>query len=517
MATTEVSPSRDMRGQIGAMLAFGGLGLLFIFSASPPGGYPVRVAEVASVALTDDAGGAALFQVDQLAPGRPVRGCLGVTYAGPASAGTIRLAATDISGPLAGSLRVVVEQGTGGGYGDCDGFVPLDPSADPIHAGPLAGLAGTTELPGKPTGWGPSPGAARTFRFTATVPDRDEYQGQAVTATFAWLLVSDGVPPPSDAPPSGAPTQPAPTTAAPTQPVPTTAVPTQPAPSTAAPTQPVPTTAAPTQPVPTQPVPTQPAPTTAAPTQPAPTTAAPVQPVPTTTAPTEAQPTAAPEIRPTEAAPAAPVPVEGEDTGEVGTAPGFDDAEPSVPPAAGQAPAPGAGSGQPAKDRPAKERVTTIREAAETEESERRGVGAAIRRVAKGAAAVAKRAVAVAQRAVEVAEQAADVAVKLTARTARHSGFPLASVGAMVVFLVAQDRFDRRDPKLALAPVLREPYLRFEDGNEGEAEDGPGGHRPTRGGRPAGRRRVTDKDGSGAAQRRAKHAEGGYGDGPADR
>lgn len=55
----------------------------------------------------------------------------------------------------------------------------------------------------------------------------------------------------------------------------------------------------------------------------------------------------------------------------------------------------------------------------------------------------------------------AKTVVDMAARTAPHSPFLLAAMGVMFLFLLAQDRFDRRDPKLALAPVSREPYLTF--------------------------------------------------------
>jgi hypothetical protein len=46
--------------------------------------------------------------------------------------------------------------------------------------------------------------------------------------------------------------------------------------------------------------------------------------------------------------------------------------------------------------------------------------------------------------------------------TARHSGFPLGVLVALVLFLLLQDQIDRRDPKLALAPEYDEPDLPFE-------------------------------------------------------
>jgi hypothetical protein len=43
----------------------------------------------------------------------------------------------------------------------------------------------------------------------------------------------------------------------------------------------------------------------------------------------------------------------------------------------------------------------------------------------------------------------------------RNSGLPLGALLLLGLFLLLQDRFDRRDPKLALAPVYPEPHLTF--------------------------------------------------------
>jgi hypothetical protein len=45
--------------------------------------------------------------------------------------------------------------------------------------------------------------------------------------------------------------------------------------------------------------------------------------------------------------------------------------------------------------------------------------------------------------------------------TVRHSGFPLGVLFLLALFLLVQDRIDRRDPKLALAPEYPEPDVPF--------------------------------------------------------
>jgi hypothetical protein len=50
------------------------------------------------------------------------------------------------------------------------------------------------------------------------------------------------------------------------------------------------------------------------------------------------------------------------------------------------------------------------------------------------------------------------IAVQVLAK----SGFPLLLLLVIAIFLIVQDRIDRKDPKLALAPVYADPNLAFE-------------------------------------------------------
>jgi hypothetical protein len=141
------------------MLAIGALMLLGIAVAAPSGiPNQVRVAQLASVQLADDDGDQALFAASALAPGHSVTRCLEVGYTGPADQGMVRLAATDVTGPLAAALTVSVEIGTGGGFASCAGF-----SGASFYTGPLTGLAGEeAERHGgrhRPTGTGCPPGS----------------------------------------------------------------------------------------------------------------------------------------------------------------------------------------------------------------------------------------------------------------------------------------------------------------------------------------------------------------------
>jgi hypothetical protein len=61
------------------------------------------------------------------------------------------------------------------------------------------------------------------------------------------------------------------------------------------------------------------------------------------------------------------------------------------------------------------------------------------------------------QRLERIAQVVAGVAEEVAERTAFPAGLALMMVG----FFAVQDRIDRRDPKLALAPVHAEPDIAF--------------------------------------------------------
>ena len=58
---------------------------------------------------------------------------------------------------------------------------------------------------------------------------------------------------------------------------------------------------------------------------------------------------------------------------------------------------------------------------------------------------------------------AAKIGWDLLAEAAGHPWFPLGSLLAMWLFLILVDRRDKHDPKLALAPMTRDPYYPFPD------------------------------------------------------
>lgn len=53
---------------------------------------------------------------------------------------------------------------------------------------------------------------------------------------------------------------------------------------------------------------------------------------------------------------------------------------------------------------------------------------------------------------------------KIVLEAGRHAALPVAFVALLLVFLLVQDRADRRDPKLALAPMSRDRSLQIPSG-----------------------------------------------------
>ena len=78
-----------------------------------------------SVALSDDDNNTALFTATGLKPGSTGANCITVTSTG-SLASTVKLYATNAqtSSALASNTALVIEQGTGGGFGSCSGFTP---------------------------------------------------------------------------------------------------------------------------------------------------------------------------------------------------------------------------------------------------------------------------------------------------------------------------------------------------------------------------------------------------------
>ncbi len=131
-----------------------------------------------TVRLSDDDEGHSLFVLEDLSPARPALRCIEITYGG-----TILPVALDVqaraNGALTEFLDVTIDEGAGGGYGSCDGFV----ASDTVFEGSLDEM---TELGWIGIGTLLNSGDRRTFRISLRLEDREAALGQTTTLEFAW-------------------------------------------------------------------------------------------------------------------------------------------------------------------------------------------------------------------------------------------------------------------------------------------------------------------------------------------
>ncbi|OZD54516.1 hypothetical protein CH252_08915 [Rhodococcus sp. 06-1477-1B] len=141
-----------------------------------------------TVQLADDGAGRALFTAADVKPGDGGANCITVTATGTL-ASQVRLYAADASSTagLADHLTLRVEQGTGGGFGTCDGFA----AQSTVFDGRLSGFTGAHSSFGSGAAtWSPVGGQneARTFRVTWTLADDapNSAQGGTASTSFVW-------------------------------------------------------------------------------------------------------------------------------------------------------------------------------------------------------------------------------------------------------------------------------------------------------------------------------------------
>lgn len=147
---------------------------------------PTNAWNAASVAISDDDAGTAMFTATGLTPGSTGSKCITVTYNGNVAAG-VKLYVSASSGTLGPHLNMTVEEGTGGSFSDCTGFTIVGSA---IYTGTLSNFAATSTAYSSGVGtWAPSTsGTTRTYKFTYTLDSATPSSMQSTTAgaDFSW-------------------------------------------------------------------------------------------------------------------------------------------------------------------------------------------------------------------------------------------------------------------------------------------------------------------------------------------
>lgn len=149
---------------------------------------PTNSFATASVTVSDNDAGTALFAVSGLGPNDTGTRCILVTYSGTVTAAGVRLYATGLTGTGLGSyLTLVVEEGTGtastGLSGSCTGFA----ATGTLSSGTVAAFASAhTQFSDGLGSWTPAPGGTRAYRITYTVQNDTAAQGLTCSLSFTW-------------------------------------------------------------------------------------------------------------------------------------------------------------------------------------------------------------------------------------------------------------------------------------------------------------------------------------------
>jgi hypothetical protein len=134
--------------------------------------------EAGTVSLVDDDQGRLLFDLVDMGPGRPVSYCLEVTYDGSIAPVDLAMRAEGTGG-LVPYLDVVVEQGSGGRFGQCDTFV----AEDEIFRGRFPDLIAESWLPLDQLF---NSGESRSYRVVFEMQNEQDALGQSATPSFVW-------------------------------------------------------------------------------------------------------------------------------------------------------------------------------------------------------------------------------------------------------------------------------------------------------------------------------------------
>lgn len=185
--TTDVVGRENRAGRLAAASLAASLSALVIGSVivtfsdralDPEGTVAEATVSSGTISLTDDDQGRSLFDLNDMGPGVPVVHCLEVVYDGTIVPVDLAMRA-EANGELANYLDVVVEDGHGGGFGDCGGFR----QDRQIFAGTLAELAasGWLELQTLLNG-----GERISYRISFELQDEREALGLTASTSFVW-------------------------------------------------------------------------------------------------------------------------------------------------------------------------------------------------------------------------------------------------------------------------------------------------------------------------------------------
>lgn len=148
-----------------------------------------------TVDLTDNDGGATLFVVPAMEPAQSVTNCIVVTYSGSLDPTFVKLYSGGFvdSGNLGDYLNVTIDEGAGGTFNNCAGFVEDDLGAE--FSNTLTQLDALHTNYGNGFGeWDPAAaGEFKTYRITVELDTAtsDAEQNESVTAlTFSWEVQS---------------------------------------------------------------------------------------------------------------------------------------------------------------------------------------------------------------------------------------------------------------------------------------------------------------------------------------
>ena len=139
-----------------------------------------------TVSLADDDSGVALFSASGLLPGDSTTNCLTVDYTGDVpTAVKVYAAGLNDASALAQHVDLTIEEGTGGGFGDCTGFTP-DAT---VYTGTVAAFAaGATDYGTGVGSWAPTAAQAAVYRIVCTLnaSTPSSKQGTTTSMTFRW-------------------------------------------------------------------------------------------------------------------------------------------------------------------------------------------------------------------------------------------------------------------------------------------------------------------------------------------